>query len=69
MLIKKELFQEVSGVNVTRKLFKENLNTVEIGPYLLSICLLRWSFANNCLDYLIYDFNLIDTCRNWPNRL
>ena len=27
------------------------------------------SFANNCLDYLIDDFNLIDTCRNWPNRL
>ena len=69
MLIKKELFQAVSDVNVAKKLFKENVDAVEIGPYLLSICLLRWSYANNCLDYLIYDFNLIDTCRNWPNHL
>ena len=69
MLIKKELFQEVNDVNIAKKLFKENVDAVEIGPYLLSICLLRWSYANNCLGYLIYDFNLIDTCRNWPNRL
>jgi hypothetical protein len=45
VLIKKELFQEVSDVNVAKKLFRENVDTVEIG--ISSYCNRTCSYCPN----------------------